>query len=148
MNRSNFYIDSPIQTVNKSLINKNATIEKMFGPNDLYLPDGIAYKIAHNLRSTNSNQLRKFFSMIKEAEYYAKNSNLNSGKEKLYRIIPLAAYSVGRGLLDKDFFEFLKICIKPERINSLEDIMKFSTLFESIVAYYKEREAKKWIKQF
>ena len=143
MNRNQNYYASEIDKINKYLFTNDSTLKNLFNTKDLYLPDGVAYKIAYNLKRTNTNQLRKFLSMIKEAEHYAKNVSLDAGKEKLYRIVPLAAYAVGRKLFEKDFFDFIKNCITPKRLASLDDIIKFSTLFESIIAYRKEREEAK-----
>lgn len=110
---------------------------------DIYLPDGKAAIIASELFKTSSNQVRKFYGMIKEAEHFAENGEFAKGKDKLYMIVPLAAYAFGRDLMDDNFYEFIKACIKKEKILSNDDIYTFSHFFESIVAYSKMKENKR-----
>jgi len=104
---------------------------------DVYLPEGKAHRIANDLRNTTSNQVRKIFSMVKEAEALGKK-DFNKGREKLFMIVPISAYAVGRKLIDQDFYKLLEVCINMTKIKTGKDIEMFSKFFESIVAYLKK----------
>ena len=126
MNNRNYYgnyrqdnrPESNIKKIINIIKNTKQTLFKDFISEDLYLPEGKAYQIANELTKTKTNQIRKVFSMIKEAEYKAKNKDFESGRDTLYMIVPLMAYSVSRELVDKDLFELIKVCITSEKIKS------------------------------
>ncbi|HOI47456.1 MAG TPA: type III-A CRISPR-associated protein Csm2 [Bacilli bacterium] len=130
--------DSVIVKIAKELKANPKSCSEQLTMSDLYLPDGKAHKVANNLQKTNSNQVRKLFSMIKEAEHLAKTSEFSKAQEKLYMIIPMTAYAVGRELIHKDFYSLLETLISPSKIKTSKDIETFSKFFESIVAYLKK----------
>jgi len=76
--------------------------------------------------------------MVKEAEELTKTDGFEKGLEKMFMILPLVAYAVGRELVEKDFFELMKVCINNDKLKSDKDIYTFSKFFESIVAYLKK----------
>jgi len=104
-------------------------------------PDGLCEAISIGLQFKRA-QLRKFFSEIKniKAELQKANSdntNHNIGV-RLIAVIPKLAYSQGRGLIDEEFYLFMKTLIKNLR-NELtkENFKKFDQIFEAIIAYHR-----------
>ncbi len=124
--------------ISREIKNADVTLFKCLTKEDLYLPEGKAYKIANGFKSTKSNQIRKIYSMVKEAEELTRTDGFEKGLEKMFMILPLVAYAVGRELVEKDFFELMKVCINNDKLKSDKDIYTFSKFFESIVAYLKK----------
>jgi len=135
---SNQYEESVIVKIAKEIKANPKPLSEQLSSSDLYLPDGKAHKVALNLQKTNSNQIRKLFAMVKEAEHVAKTSSFTLGQEKLFMIIPMTAYAVGRELIHRDFYSLLESSINTIKIKSIKDIEIFSKFFESIVAYLKK----------
>lgn len=118
------------------------TLYKDFSSEDLYLPDGTAYRVALSLRRTETNQLRKFYTLIKEAEQISKTAGFEAGRDKLYTIVPIMAYAVAREYVDRDLYELIRVCVNSNKLKSEKDIKTFSKFFESIIAYRKEGKQK------
>jgi CRISPR-associated protein Csm2 len=104
-------------------------------------PEGLCEAISIGLQFKRT-QLRKFFSEIKniKADLQKANpddTNRNIGV-RLIAIIPKLAYSQGRGLIDEEFYVFMKKLIQNLR-NELnkENFKKFDQIFEAIIAYHR-----------
>jgi len=98
-------------------------------------PKGLADEVAKELKDDlKSTQLRKVFDKLKEVEYL-----IESGKEYKSRILelyPKLAYSTGRKLMPKKFYELLVELLDRAEKNreDAERVIKFIT---AIVAYSK-----------
>ena len=101
-------------------------------------PCGIAEAIASTI-TFKPTQLRKIFHQIKAIKQELKGKNsLESHEVSLIKLLPLLAYSKGRGLISEDFYELSKALISKVRESlKKEDFDKFVDIFEAIVAYHK-----------
>ena len=100
---------------------------------------GYADQVAKaTIKSLNTNQLRKFFGVVKKLE----QKNVWSDIEPdFYLLKPQLAAAVGRGNIPKNFYNFIMVCMRKVDVGSEEDKLDsfntFIKLFESIVAYHK-----------
>ncbi|HHG74681.1 MAG TPA: type III-A CRISPR-associated protein Csm2 [Persephonella sp.] len=101
-------------------------------------PSGVAEAIASTI-TFKPTQLRKIFHQIKSIKQEVKGeADLGSNEISLIKLLPLLAYSKGRGLISEDFFELSKTLIaKVRESKKREDFNKFVDIFEAIVAYHK-----------
>lgn len=89
-----------------------------------------AISIGCELKST---QLRKLFHNIKNIRKIArKEGNIGMLKVKL---LPILAYSVGRKLIDDEFYKFVKSLLNI--VNDKSEYETFIEIFEAIVAYHR-----------
>lgn len=114
---------------------KRRKLIQIFTDEEILKPNGLADKIARELRSNlKSTQLRKVFDKIKEIE-----NALNRGedyKSKILELYPKLAYSTGRKLMPRKFFNLLTLLLeKAER--DREDAKMVVRLITAIVAYSK-----------
>ena len=85
---------------------------------DVLLPENYAMKgqwaeevAMYQLRDTNNNQLRKFFTDIKTVESHLSETNdFDKYKREVWLLVPKIAYAAGRNLVNKDFFNLIKKC--------------------------------------
>ncbi len=120
----------------KTIINKYGFSENVIR---VFLePSGIAEAIASTI-TFKPTQLRKIFHQIKSIKQEVKGeTDLGSREISLIKLLPLLAYSKGRGLISEDFFELSKDLIaKVRESKKREDFNKFVDIFEAIVAYHK-----------
>lgn len=115
-------------------------------PEDYALEGGIADKIAGEKGDMKFTQIRKFFGYIKKIE----TSDLKGKKDndifdlaKLYMLMPELAYGFGRGVISKDFYDVMKICLGSSKIKKVADFKRFIELLTAVIAYNKKREAEK-----
>ena len=101
-------------------------------------PCGIAEAIAATI-TFKPTQLRKIFHQIKVIKQEVKGADsLKSLEISLIKLLPLLAYSKGRGLISEDFYELSKVLISKVREGlRKEDFDKFVDIFEAIVAYHR-----------
>ena len=120
----------------RSMIEKNGFSDEIMKA--FLEPKGIAEAIASTI-TFKPTQLRKLFHQIKAIKQEVKGKDsLKSHEISLIKILPLLAYSKGRGLISEDFFELCKTLIKKVRESlNKEDFNKFVDIFEAIVAYHK-----------
>jgi len=114
---------------------KRRKLIQIFTDEEILKPNGLADKIARELRSDlKSTQLRKVFDKIKEIE-----NALNRGedyKSKILELYPKLAYSTGRKLMPRKFFNLLTLLLgKAEE--DREDAKMVVRLITAIVAYSK-----------
>lgn len=109
-------------------------------PEDYALEEGgIANTIAKS-GDMKFTQIRKFFSQIKRIE----TTELRKKKDtdpidptKLYMLMPELAYGVGRKVIDKEFYEVMKICLGGNKIQKVADFKRFVELLTAVIAYRK-----------
>lgn len=124
------------------ILNNIEKLDKLsdLDPKDYADIDGYADKIANNLsRKLNTNQLRKFFGAVRDIE---KKKNWEEIRPELYLLKPKLAVSVGRNLIPKDFYKFMKITTSKIDVGEndsekLENFDTFVKFLEAIVAYHK-----------
>ena len=105
------------------------TDEETLKPNGL--ADRIAKELEGNLRST---QLRKVFDKIKEIEEAI--DRRDDYKVKILELYPKLAYSTGRNLMPKEFFNLLTSLLEKAE-KDREDAKVVIRLITAIVAYSK-----------
>jgi len=89
-------------------------------------------------------QIRKFFGHIKKIEttdIKGKKDNEEFDLTKLYLLMPELAYGYGRGVISKDFYEVMKICLGGNKIKTVADFKMFVNLLTAVIAYHKKIEA-------
>ncbi len=120
----------------KNLINKHGFSEDSMKA--FIEPCGIAEAIAATI-TFKPTQLRRIFHQIKTIKQEVKSADsLRSVEVSLIKILPLLAYSKGRGLISEDFYELSKALISKVRESlKKEDFDKFVDMFEAIVAYHR-----------
>lgn len=135
---SNSEMGKIIEDIKKCDMLKNIEIKKLVD-----VDDGYAYVIAKNLvckksENLNTNQLRKFFTVIRKIEQKEKWVDV---KSDFYLLKPRIAVSVGRGNVPKPFFDLIIACMNKVDVGSEEEKMDnldiFIEFFEAIVAYHK-----------
>lgn len=108
---------------------------------EIYLQNGIAYKIASELKDLPTHQIRKILSQTKSALEIAEDNpkNFKQAQKRLFALLPLAAYNAGRNkaAVYKILYNFVKSNISEKTITTVEDIQIFDQLVTSIVAYHK-----------
>lgn len=129
-----------IRDITQEIKNKSGSLSAILTPEDLYLPQGKAHRIAEALGdSLNINQLRKIFTMIGRANELAEANHFQEAKESLYMVVPMVAYATGRELVKPDSFNtFFQVLITPSRIQSVDDITTFHKMIQSILAFKKK----------
>lgn len=107
-------------------------------------PNGIAEAIGKAI-DFKTSQLRKFFDEIKsiKAKLHSNEENNQANKIRILSLIPKLAYSQQRNLIDKDFYEFMKLLLDKLRKDlTTETFGTFENIFEAIVAYHKYHNPK------
>ena len=111
------------------------------------LADSLVQYFLKERNVLKANQLRKVFSAIKliqrkiEVEI-GKNEKVKEETFEREAIAPLLvnlAYARGRGLLPKEFYEILTLCLSKQKLRTNEDFMRVAQFTEAILAYYKFR---------
>ncbi|WP_297887986.1 type III-A CRISPR-associated protein Csm2 [Sulfurihydrogenibium sp.] len=120
-------------------IKKASKLSDVLKPEVFAPPQGWADKIAKELsEQLKTSQLRKVFTEIKNICDKQIKGNATS-KEEIYLLYPKLAYSKGRGLMPKEFYELLKTCLEKlvDKNSTKEDFERFLQFFTAIVAYNK-----------
>jgi len=133
----------------KNVMNEVAKLDglKDLKPKKYADKDGYADKIgglySGKNPDLNTNQLRKFFGAIKNIQ---RKESWDEIEHDFYLLKPKFAYSAGRKLIPKDFFDLMMVCMEKVDVGDKEEKLEnFNTLvdfFESIVAYHKFYEKK------
>lgn len=122
-------------------IKKGGKLSSTLTIEDITLPEKDAYNIASEIKGKlNTNQLRKIFEQIKETENDL--PDMKVVKNKLYKLLPLVAYAVGRDNCPPDFFKLLEACITDKALVDQEDVERLIEFLTSIVAYSKYLDKK------
>lgn len=105
----------------------------------VFLPDGVAYQIAFAMGDIPPHQLRKILNQVKEAVTLVKKDEkkFEEARNKLYYLVPLTAYNVGRYNQLNPLYQFVCEHINEKSITNKDDIEFLDQLFTSIIAYHK-----------
>ncbi|MDL1955898.1 MAG: type III-A CRISPR-associated protein Csm2 [Candidatus Desulfofervidus auxilii] len=100
---------------------------------------GLADKIVQNAKELKMTQLRKFFNEIKAiSRKISRKPNDPFDFAQVAKLLPVLVYSVGRGLIPKEFYQkVLKICLRKEILQTNEDFLRLADFLEAIIAYHK-----------
>ena len=115
-------------------------------PEDYALEGKIADIIAAERGEMKFTQIRKFFGHIKKietVELKGRGDNDPLDPKEFYTLMPELAYSYGRGLITRDFYDVMKICLSGNKIVTVADFKRFVNLLTAVIAYHKKREADK-----
>lgn len=142
-NKNNRYHDNKSDNDEfKSIINYIKNLKKLsdLTPKEYADIDGFADIIAGELsKKLNTNQLRKFFGAVRNIE---KKKKWEEIEPELYLLKPKLAVSVGRKLIPRGFYEFMKVTMSKIDVGEndeekLENFDTFVKFLEAIVAYHK-----------
>lgn len=127
-------------------LNDNQKKVSDLSPEDYACEGGAAYVVANVIREKiKINQLRKIFIKVKkiEEELKSKKENEELDKEVLAKtiiILPEIAYAYGRGLMNKEFYELLKLLLNKDKLKTVKDFRTLTNFLTAIIAYYKATE--------
>ena len=100
----------------------------------------IAIKSKEDMKFT---QIRKFFGHLKKieaTEIKGKKDTDRIESTKLYLLIPELAYGVGRKVVNREFYDVMKICLSGSKIKTVADFKRFIELLTAVIAYHKLSE--------
>ena len=105
----------------------------------LYMPiTGISYIMAMNFNKIAPSQLRKILDESKKARKKLESgANFEDVQNKLFSLLPLAAYNAGRDNKLNPLFKFMYTHLNKNSIQNEKDVIVFDELFTSIIAYHK-----------
>lgn len=105
--------------------------------------NGYADKVAKGSKKLKTNQLRKFFNVVKLIE---QKTSWDEIEPEFYLLKPKLAVAVGRKVVPEPFYDFMMKMMSKVDVGSEEDKLKnfkvFVDFFESIVAYHKYHYSK------
>jgi len=137
---------SPPQNSLDEAINKINSLHNMseLDPKDFADTEGIAARVAKEIRGMKTSQLRKFFDPLLKIEDELKKGGWSEQMEaRLYMVIPTLAYAVGRDLAPKQFYKLIDVCIKKiitkEAVPNQKEknFKRFMEFLRAIIAYNK-----------
>lgn len=101
---------------------------------------GLADQVVQALGPANlkPTQLRKVFHTLKLIQ---KNviKDQKFDNSRLLTLMPMLAYSVGRELIPREFYDLLKEVFNPQRLETNEDFLRAFDFVEAMLAYHKYR---------
>lgn len=101
---------------------------------------GLADQVVQALGPANlkPTQLRKVFHTLKHIQ---KNviKDQKFDNSQLLTLMPMLAYSVGRELIPREFYDLLKEVFNPQRLETNEDFLRAFDFVEAMLAYHKYR---------
>lgn len=92
-------------------------------------------KVFHELKAIQRDVLREI-----KGEEDKKQSFDKPFRKRVMKLMPTMAYATGRGLIPRDFYEVMKMCLEPEKLKTYEDFLRVSEFIEAIMAYHKFRQ--------
>lgn len=111
-----------------------------YAPEDGGMANTIAIRSKEDMKFT---QIRKFFGHIKKIEATEIKGKKDMDKvesSKLYLLMPELAYGVGRKVVNREFYEVMKICLSKNKIKTVADFRRFIELLTAVIAYHKLSE--------
>ena len=130
----------------KELENKNLSQLDTEVKEALFMPGGIADKIAQDVRNINKTQLRKQFNQLKNVKHKVKSLHKGKGLSEevrlgLARFAYLLAYTVnrkvqGKPLFDKSLYSLISFLVNKVREGTREDFELFENFVEAIIAFH------------
>lgn len=114
--------------------------------------DGMADSLARSfprgsdLGELRSTQLRKVFQGLRAVQRLISRESPNNPfwtehGQAVARILPMLAYAAGRKLLPRDFYDILKVCLSPQKLQTNADFARVDEFVTAILAYHKYRNA-------
>ncbi|MGQ9488835.1 MAG: type III-A CRISPR-associated protein Csm2 [Armatimonadota bacterium] len=112
------------------------------------LEGGLADQVVQALRPSElkPTQLRKVFHTLKGIQKNVIKEQQSKDKKdqkfdnsQLLPLMPVLAYSVGRELIPREFYNLLKEVFSPQRLETNEDFLRAFDFVEAILAYHKYR---------
>lgn len=119
--------------------NSNNTMSNL-SPDDYAVENGAAYVVAKNVKDKMKiNQLRKFFTQIKniDNEIKMKKEENNFDTNRIVVLLPELAYAYGRGLITREFYDLMKICLSKTKIKTVKDFKRLVDFLSAVLAYHK-----------
>lgn len=116
------------------------------------LADSLIQEFNRQRKDLKPTQLRKVFQELKAIQRDVRKKirvGVEKDKElpfddeyrtKVVKLMPYLAYSVGRGLIPKDFYELIKLCLSTEKLKTYGDFLRVADFVETIMAYHKFRQ--------
>lgn len=92
-------------------------------------------KVFHELKAIQRDVLREI-----KGEEDKKQPFDERFRKRVMKLMPTMAYATGRGLIPKDFYEVMKMCLGPEKLKTYEDFLRLAEFIEAIMAYHKFRQ--------
>jgi CRISPR type III-A-associated protein Csm2 len=115
--------------------NKDKKLIHILSKEDILRPNGMADRIANELKKElKTSQLRKIFEKVKEIEDDLRKNRDYKGK--ILELYPKLAYSTGRKLMPRDFYNLL-ISLLERAERDREDAELLVKFITAIVAYSK-----------
>lgn len=107
------------------------------------LEGGLADQVVQAVGSAElkPTQLRKVFHTLKNIQQQVKGKEPGDRFDpaQLLTLMPVLAYSVGRQLIPRDFYNLLKEVFSPQRLQTNADFLRAFDFVEAILAYHKYR---------
>ncbi|MEM4368625.1 MAG: type III-A CRISPR-associated protein Csm2 [Candidatus Anstonellales archaeon] len=123
-----------------NFINNSDNTMSNLSPDDYAVENGAAYVVAKNVKDKMKiNQLRKFFTRIKsiDNEIRMKKEDNNFDASKTVVLLPELAYAYGRGLITREFYDLMKICLSETKIKTVKDFKRLVDFLSAVLAYHK-----------
>ena len=105
------------------------------------LADELAQELGEGLKST---QLRKVFHEFRNIErdvsrLKEEDKDKEFDRHRIAKLMPVIAYTVGRGLIPKGFYEILKTCLSRDRLKTNQDFLRAAEFITAVLAFHKFR---------
>lgn len=127
----------------KQRLQQQGMLAQLLTPDDFASENQVAAKIAHDhQKDLKPTQTRRIFHTIKQIEHHtrreADEENLSDDdRMRLTLLSPELAYAVGRGLIPREFYEVLKLCLHREKMRTVGDLRRLAQFVSAVVAYQK-----------
>ncbi len=109
---------------------------------ELVLPSGMLENLARGFtRTLKPTQLRRIFHKLKQLEQEARRrtTDFQQLRTELALTLPELAYACGRGLIPKEFYDFMRALLYPpsKRFQDNEDLKRLIQVLTALLAYHK-----------
>lgn len=113
---------------------------KDLDPSEFCEEGGLAASFAEQFRDKlKPAQLRKVFHALKairrEVERQPKEAEFS--RTRIVTLMPTLAYASGRGVIPKEFYDLMKVCLGQEKLKTNEDFLRLDDFVTAILSYHK-----------
>lgn len=127
----------------KRQLSQGGSLTTLLLPDEFAGEDQVAAHIAQaHKNDLKPNQARRIFHTFKELD------RANGGKDaaeplseedrmRLTLVVPELAYATGRNLIPKEFYEVVKLCLAPDKMQTVGDLRRLVQFLSAILAYQK-----------
>ncbi|MBN1220827.1 MAG: type III-A CRISPR-associated protein Csm2 [Anaerolineae bacterium] len=131
-----------IPDLEKKLKDEKGPLSAILSPQDFADEGAVADVMAQKFKKDlNPTQMRKVFHAFKQIERKLKGKpdgdNLDGFRAEISLITPNLAYAVGRKLMPPEFYDVLKLCLKPDKLQTVGDFRRLTEFLTAILAYQK-----------